>query len=101
MEVRGFELHWPLPTTLCKTTTKPIQGLVKSDAHKNHTCFEQENNKLLHKKCAKCVHQDLRLSESDFPTELLELISVWPKLPKHIKSPIKTLIQAGRTNKKK
>ena len=89
-----------------KTDTKQAQKLAKSDTYKNHnninlnktsTSSEQDHNTSLHKKCAICVHQNLRLNESDLESELLELISVWPKLPGHIKSSIRALIVSKNT----
>ena len=50
--------------------------------------LEQNHNTSLHEKCAICVHQNLRLNESDLPAELLELVSVWSKLPEHTKNSI-------------
>ncbi len=84
-----------------KTHTKQAQKLAKPDTYKNRknsnlnktsTSSKQDNNTFLHKKCAICVHQNLRLNESDLPAELLELASVWPKLPEHTKSMIRFLI---------
>ena len=69
--------------------------------NKTSTSSEQDNNRLLHKKCAICVHQYLRLNGSELPAEFIELISVWPKLSEHTKSSIRTLIKAGGPNKKK
>jgi len=93
-----------------KTHTKQAQKLAKSDTYKKQkksnlnktsTSPEQDNNTFLHKKCAICVHQNLRLNESDLPAELIELISVWSKLSEYTKSLIRTLIKAGGANKKK
>ena len=93
-----------------KTHTKQAQKLAKTDTYKNQknshlnktsTSFEQDNNTSLHKKCAICVHQNLRLNESDLPAELIELISVWPKLSEHTKSSIRTLIKDSGTNERK
>jgi hypothetical protein len=92
------------------THTKQAQKLAKSYTYKNHknsnlnktsTSSEQDRNSSLHKKCAICVHQNLRLNESDLSAELIEFISVWPNLPEYTKSSIMTLMNAGRVNKKK
>jgi hypothetical protein len=92
-----------------KTHTKQAQKLAKTNTYKKRknsilnktsSSSEQDNNTSLHKKCAICVHHNLRLNESDPPAELIELISIWPKLSEHIKSSIKTMIKTGGANKK-
>lgn len=84
--------------------------LAKSDIYKNHknsnfnktsASSEQENNNLLHKKCAICVHHSLYLNESTSLPTLLELIQVWPKLPEHIKTDIGVLTEPYKHEKTK
>ena len=59
---------------------------------------EQDHNKLLREKCAKCVHQNFA-ANGNLPPELVELILLWPKLPAHIKNSIKKLIKKSKTEK--
>ena len=64
------------------------KGLCENaDLNRTSTCSEQENNKLLHKKCAICVHQ--RKEDSG----ISKIVSVWPTLPEHVKKSIMTLIE--------
>jgi hypothetical protein len=95
--------------TTNKNRTKQAQKLAETDTYKNYknsnlnkisTSSKQDNNKLLRKKCAIYVHQNLRLNELDLPAELLELISVWPKLSEHAKSSIGALIKGGEAKKR-
>jgi len=70
--------------------------------------FEQENNSSLHKKCAKCVHQNPKPvstkpqkgpvgDESKLPPDVAEIVYLWPKLPEHIKAAIKALVETSKT----
>ncbi len=35
------------------------------------------------------------IDTSELPSDLLEIVAVWPELPAHIKAAIKALVQAG------
>ena len=41
-----------------------------------------------------------KIDTSDIPSELAEIVAVWPELPEHIKAAIKALIQTHQMEKK-
>ena len=90
-----------------KTDTNQAQKLAKTDTYKNRqnsnlnktsTSSEQDYDNSLHKKCAICVHQNFA-AKGNLPSELIELIRLWPKLPTHIKQSIRELIKKPKTNR--
>ena len=72
-----------------KTSTKAckirhLQKHYNYNLNKTNTISEPDNHNSLHKKHAKCAHQNLQLIELDLPSELQTLISVCPALIEHM-----------------
>ena len=86
-----------------KTHTQQSQKLAKSNTYKNqknsslnktNTSSKQANNASLHKKCAICVHQYSYQEKPDLSSDLIELVSIWEKLPGSLKGIIGRLVKA-------
>jgi hypothetical protein len=77
-----------------KSATEIAQSLANTDTYKksqsadfeqNLTVPEHSSDTILHQKCALCVPKNQ-------PNDLKELINIWPQLPDHIKSAIRSLV---------
>jgi hypothetical protein len=54
----------------------------------------QNHNTTLHKKYAICMHQN-NITPESLPADLTQIVTVWPDLPKHIKTTIITLVETA------